>query len=47
MGWQLDEEIYWPDEQPSWTSGALILAADANNELTKAANLFTSKQFIA
>ena len=45
MGWQLDEKIYWPKEQPSWTSGALILAADANNELTKASNLFLTKQF--
>ena len=45
MGWQLEEKIYWPEEQPSWTSGALILAADANNTLTKAANLFLRKQF--
>ena len=45
MGWQLEEKIYWPEEQPSWTSGALILAADANNALTKAANLFLAKQF--
>ena len=46
MGWQLHEEIYWPDEKPSWTSAALILAADANNHLTSASNLFTAKQFI-
>jgi hypothetical protein len=45
MGWQLEEKIYWPEEQPSWTSGALILAADANNTLTKASNLFLTKQF--
>ena len=45
MGWQLEEKIYWPAEQPSWTSGALILAADANNALTKASNLFLTKQF--
>ena len=45
MGWQLEEQIYWPEEQPSWTSGALILAADANNKLTPASDLFTSKQF--
>jgi hypothetical protein len=47
MGWQLQEEIYWPDEQPSWTSAALILAADANNHLTRASHLFTAKQFIS
>jgi hypothetical protein len=45
MGWQLEEKIYWPEEQPSWTSGALILAADANNALTSASNLFLAKQF--
>jgi hypothetical protein len=45
MGWQLEEKIYWPEEQPSWTSGALILAADANNSLTQASNLFLAKQF--
>jgi hypothetical protein len=44
MGWQLKEKIYWPKEQPSWTSGALILAADANNDLTQASNLFLEKQ---
>mgnify|MGYP003323653441 CR=1 FL=1 len=45
MGWQLEEKIYWPEEKPSWTSAALILAADANNALTKASNLFLIKQF--
>ncbi len=45
MGWQLEEKIYWPEEQPSWTSGALILAADANNQLTSASDLFLKKQF--
>ena len=45
MGWQLEEKIYWPEETPSWTSAALILAADANNTLTKASNLFLIKQF--
>ena len=43
MGWQLEEKIYWPAEQPSWTSGALILAADANNTLTKASKPFSYK----
>ena len=47
MGWQLQEKIYWPDEKPSWTSAALILAADANNHLTRASHLFTAKQFIS
>ena len=29
MGHQIDEDIYWPREQPSWTQAAVILAADA------------------
>jgi hypothetical protein len=45
MGWQFNENIYWPEEKPSWTSAACILAADANNQLTSAADLFIKKQF--
>ena len=29
MGWQTEEQIYWPRERPSWTQAAVILAADA------------------
>lgn len=29
MGWQTQEEIFWPREQPSWTQAAAILASDA------------------
>ena len=29
MGHQIDEDIVWPREQPSWTQAAVILAADA------------------
>ncbi len=28
MGWQYDERILWPVEQPGWTQAAAILAAD-------------------
>ena len=45
MGWQFIENIYWPDETPSWTSAACILAADANNRLTSGADLFLKQQF--
>ena len=45
MGWQFHENIYWPEETPSWTSAACILAADANNKLTNASDLFIKKQF--
>lgn len=29
MGWQFEEALFWPLEQPSWTQAAVILAADA------------------
>tara|TARA_B100001027_G_scaffold22299_1_gene13141 strand:+ start:3385 stop:4428 length:1044 start_codon:yes stop_codon:yes gene_type:complete len=45
MGWQYIENIYWPEETPSWTSGACILAADANYKLTSASDLFLIQQF--
>ncbi|MGB0922319.1 MAG: prenyltransferase [Alphaproteobacteria bacterium] len=41
-GWQFDLEILWPDEQPTWTAGAILLAADALTHHTKAAELFTT-----
>jgi len=45
MGWQFEENIYWPDEKPAWTSAACILAADAINNLTNASILFLKEQF--
>ncbi|MGA0601286.1 hypothetical protein ACO2Q3_11350 [Caulobacter sp. KR2-114] len=29
MGWQFEEQIFWPQEKPSWTQAAAILAHDA------------------
>ena len=46
-GYQLAEDILWPDEQPTWTAGAILLAADALTEHTGAANLFTSVNLIS
>ena len=46
-GYQLVEDILWPDEQPTWTAGAILLAADALTEHTGAANLFTSVNLIS
>ena len=34
MGWQFEENVVWPYEKPSWTAGALVLAADAIDGLT-------------
>ncbi len=40
MGYQLEEETYWPQETPPWTSGAVILAHDAVHQLSPACTLF-------
>lgn len=40
-GYQFIEDIMWPDERPTWTSGAILLAADALTQYTPAAKLFT------
>ena len=40
MGWQYQEEIFWPEEQPTWTAGAMLLLIDALYELTPAACIF-------
>ena len=40
-GYQLVEDLLWPDEKPTWTAGAIMLAADALTGHTPASNLFT------
>ena len=45
-GYQLVEDLLWPDEKPSWTAGAILLAADALTEHTPAAKLFCSVQLL-
>lgn len=41
-GYQFAEDLLWPDEKPTWTAGAILLAADALTEHTAASRLFTS-----
>ncbi|MGI9292565.1 MAG: hypothetical protein ACR2PS_01165, partial [Pseudomonadales bacterium] len=41
-GHQMVLDIMWPEEKPTWTSAAILLAADALTEHTPAAKLFTS-----
>ena len=41
-GYAFADEVMWPDERPTWTAGAVMLAADALQELTNASHLFTS-----
>lgn len=39
-GYQMVEDLLWPDERPTWTTGAILLAADALTEHTAASHLF-------
>lgn len=40
MGRQFEMEIWWPEEAPSWTAGAALIAADAILGLSPAGALF-------
>ena len=46
MGWQYEENIFWPEEKPSWTSAALIIAADTVFDYSDASDLFIKDQSI-
>lgn len=39
-GYQFKLDLMWPDEKPTWTAGAILLAADALTEHTAAHGLF-------
>ena len=39
MGWQFVERVVWPEERPSWTQAALILATDAFHSITPASSV--------
>lgn len=39
MGWQFAEECIWPQEQPGWTTAAVMLAADAIEGLSPGSDL--------
>ena len=45
-GYQWVEDLLWPDEKPTWTAGAILLAADALAEYTAASGLFCSVQLL-
>ncbi len=40
-GYQFVEDVLWPEERPTWTAGAVLLAADALTHHTAASRLFT------
>ena len=39
-------DIMWPDEKPTWTAGAILLAADALTDYTRASKLFNSVELL-
>ncbi len=45
-GYQFDLDLLWPEEQPTWTAGAVLLAADALAQATPASRLFTEVQLL-
>ena len=47
MGYQFHDKVVWPEEKTTWTSGAILLAADALTEHTAAAKLFTRNSDIS
>jgi hypothetical protein len=45
-GYQFAEDLLWPDERPTWTAAAILLAADALTEYTAAHHLFKEVQML-
>lgn len=45
-GYVFTDKALWPLEKPTWTSGAVLLAADALSKETPASNLFTEVSII-
>ena len=45
-GYQFVQDLLWPDEKPTWTAGAILLAADALTEHSAAAHLFNRVEII-
>jgi hypothetical protein len=41
-GYAFADDVMWPDERPTWTAGAVLLAIDALEAHTDACRLFTS-----
>lgn len=43
-GYVFTDDLMWPDERPTWTAGAILLAADALYGITSASGLLTRAQ---
>ncbi len=46
-GYQFAEDLLWPEEKPTWTAGAILLAADALTGHSAASGLFTRVDLLA
>lgn len=42
-GYAYKDEVLWPEEKPTWTAGAVLMAADALSNKTGAAHLFRNE----
>ena len=46
MGRQINEKVFWPMENPGWTSAAVILAYDALYNFSKGSKIFLDDHLI-
>ncbi len=46
-GYAFADDVMWPDERPTWTAGAVLLAIDALHGLTGASGLFTHHEALS
>ena len=44
MGWQFEENFFWPNEKPTWTSAALVIAADSIYDFSDGSDIFIRNQ---
>ena len=42
-GYVFTDQIHWPDEKPTWTAAAVLLAADALTDISPGALFFTQQ----
>ena len=40
-GYVFTDHVHWPDEKPTWTAAAILLAADALTGISLGANFFS------
>lgn len=46
-GYQFVEDLLWPDERPTWTAAAILLAADALTEYSAASHIFKEVRLLS